>query len=35
LSFSDIVNSYKSRLSIDGLTIRDEYINSIKDGFTD
>ena len=35
MSFSDIVNSYKSRLSIDGLTIRDEYINSIKDGFTD
>jgi len=35
LSFSDIVNSYKSRLSIDGLTIRDEYINSITDSFTD
>lgn len=35
MSFSDIVNSYKSRLSIDGLTIRDEYINSITDSFTD
>ena len=35
MSFSDLVNSYKTRLSIDGLTIRDEYINSIKDSFTD
>jgi len=35
LSFSDIVNSYKTRLSIDGLTIRDEYINSLTDSFTD
>ena len=35
MSFSDIVNSYKTRLSIDGLTIRDEYINSLTDSFTD
>lgn len=35
MSFSDIVNSYRIRLSTDGLTIKDEYINSIKDSFTD
>ena len=35
MGFGDLVSSYKQRLSNDGLSIRDEYINSIKDSFLD
>ena len=35
MAFSDLVNTYKKRLSNDGLSMRDEYINSIKDSFLD
>ncbi len=33
--FNELFNNYKARLSPDGLTIRDQYINSLKDNFLD